>query len=50
VAERIAAYHEAGASVVGVVPATAEDPDGARVFEAAACKTGATLVDAADSD
>jgi probable F420-dependent oxidoreductase len=43
VAERIAAYHEAGASVVGVVPATAEDPDGARVFEAAACKTGATF-------
>jgi hypothetical protein len=43
VAERIAAYHEAGASVVGVVPATAEDPDGARVFEAAACKPRATF-------
>jgi alkanesulfonate monooxygenase SsuD/methylene tetrahydromethanopterin reductase-like flavin-dependent oxidoreductase (luciferase family) len=36
VAERIAAYHDAGASVVGVVPATAEDPDGARVLAAAA--------------
>ena len=36
VAARIAAYHRAGATVVGVVPSTAEDPDGARVLRAVA--------------
>jgi probable F420-dependent oxidoreductase len=40
VAERIAAYHQAGADVVGVVPSTAEDPDGKRVLEAAATGAG----------
>jgi probable F420-dependent oxidoreductase len=36
VAERIAAYHAAGASVVGVVPSTAEDPGGGAVLKVAA--------------
>jgi probable F420-dependent oxidoreductase len=36
VAARISAYHEAGAAVVGVVPATAEDPGGRRVLRAVA--------------
>jgi alkanesulfonate monooxygenase SsuD/methylene tetrahydromethanopterin reductase-like flavin-dependent oxidoreductase (luciferase family) len=34
VAARVAAYHEAGADTVGVAPATAEDPGGARVLAA----------------
>jgi probable F420-dependent oxidoreductase len=34
VAGRIAAYHDAGADVVGVVPSTAEDPGGRRVLTA----------------
>lgn len=36
VAARIAAYHEAGADHVGVVPSTAEDPAGRRVLGAIA--------------
>jgi probable F420-dependent oxidoreductase len=36
IAARIAAYHEAGADVVGVVPSTAEDPGGRRALEAVA--------------
>ena len=34
VANRISAYHDAGADVVGVVPSTAEDPGGRRVLRA----------------
>jgi probable F420-dependent oxidoreductase len=34
VAERISAYHDAGADVVGIVPCTAEDPRGRRVLTA----------------
>jgi probable F420-dependent oxidoreductase len=34
VVARIGAYHDAGADVVGVVPSTAEDPDGRRVLGA----------------
>jgi probable F420-dependent oxidoreductase len=34
VAERVAAYHDAGAEVVGVVPSTAEDPGGRRTLGA----------------
>lgn len=36
IATRIAAYHEAGADHVAVVPSTAEDPAGRRVLEALA--------------
>ena len=45
VAGRIAAYHAAGATVVGVVPSTAEDADGARVLEAAAIGAGSLRTD-----
>jgi probable F420-dependent oxidoreductase len=41
VAARIAAYHAAGADVVGVVPSTAEDPRGRRAFAAAGAPRGA---------
>ena len=34
VAERVAAYHDAGAEVVGAVPSTAEDPGGRRCLAA----------------
>jgi probable F420-dependent oxidoreductase len=34
VAERVSAYHEAGADVVGIVPSTAEDPGGRRALSA----------------
>jgi probable F420-dependent oxidoreductase len=36
IASRISAYHEAGADHVAVAPSTAEDPAGARLFEALA--------------
>jgi alkanesulfonate monooxygenase SsuD/methylene tetrahydromethanopterin reductase-like flavin-dependent oxidoreductase (luciferase family) len=36
VAERVAAYHDAGAEVVGAVPCTAEDPGGRRALGAVA--------------
>jgi probable F420-dependent oxidoreductase len=36
IGERIAAYHEAGADHVGIVPSTAEDPSGRRVMAALA--------------
>lgn len=36
IAERLGAYRDAGAAVVGVVPSTAEDPAGARVLSAVA--------------
>lgn len=36
ISERLAAYRQAGADVVGVVPTTAEDPAGARVLSAVA--------------
>jgi probable F420-dependent oxidoreductase len=34
ITDRIAAYHDAGADHVGIVPSTAEDPAGRRVFQA----------------
>lgn len=36
IARRIAAYHDAGADHVGIVPSTAEDPAGRRVMDALA--------------
>lgn len=39
IAARIAAYHDAGADDVALVPATAEDPAGARVLASAATDT-----------
>jgi len=41
VTERIAAYHEAGADHVGVVPTTAEDPAGRSLLAALTAKTAA---------
>jgi probable F420-dependent oxidoreductase len=39
IAERIAAYHDAGAEHVAVVPSTAEDPAGRRVLQAVGRQT-----------
>ena len=40
IAERLAAYHEAGADSVAVVPSTAEDSGGREVFGAIATSSG----------
>jgi probable F420-dependent oxidoreductase len=40
VAARVSAYHAAGAAVVGVVPATAEDPGGRRALATVAAPRG----------
>jgi alkanesulfonate monooxygenase SsuD/methylene tetrahydromethanopterin reductase-like flavin-dependent oxidoreductase (luciferase family) len=42
IAARIAAYHDAGADHVGVVPSTAEDPAGRAVLAALAAREGAS--------
>lgn len=42
IARRIVDYRQAGADVVGVVPSTAEDPDGGRVLATAARLAAAT--------
>jgi hypothetical protein len=46
IADRIAAYHRAGADHVGVVPATAADPAGANLLAALAPLVGAGAVGA----
>jgi hypothetical protein len=47
IADRIAAYHRAGADHVGVVPATAADPAGADLLAALAPLVGAGVPGAA---
>lgn len=42
VTARVAAYHAAGADVVGIVPSTAEDPRGRRAFAVLGAPRGAT--------
>jgi probable F420-dependent oxidoreductase len=48
VIERVRAYHEAGADIVGVVPSTAEDAGGRRVLTALAEGFGASVRTRAD--
>jgi alkanesulfonate monooxygenase SsuD/methylene tetrahydromethanopterin reductase-like flavin-dependent oxidoreductase (luciferase family) len=41
IAERLNAYHDAGADTVAIVPSTAEDPCGAATFDAVALRHNA---------
>ena len=43
IAERMQAYHDAGADTVAIVPSTAEDPSGAATLNAVALRHHANL-------